>query len=755
LKTTGSDLFDGIILNRTKSGNRHSMTRVTYVDDDGQEYNFQDWLPGIKLDKVGDPPEYANIQYGPGAGTLDMKVLNHRGIYSPDQTTSPWRDLFKRDLEVRIYDGKNVGSLLRESSPVNLARPIDLSDGIDYSATELAINQSAENKYRDDYDFGDTAYAVYEFIPKSWGADTFEEISVTANSAAFEVLVQYGGTDGRKTSAGWTDLGDTVNGTATFTLAKKAPSLRVAISWTLGTWGAGDKVTAISVETSSSYRFLRLGTFLLNDPDFKDPKSPSIGSIKLFGQNAWKRAVSVDINLSDLTTESGGGLYIDELLKRIFDFSNIPYSDSDIPDLSSYGLRTLSSGFGKVIKVGEAVNYLLDIIGKDYILRVNDSNQAVVVERVQEFLGDFVLDFRDYINAQKILRSDRAIQRITIQSEEKEVKPEETLASGSVSGNGTLSWNGQAKDKYFEITNQSGDLALDTITFENSSVSYTTTGSGSFTLTIKGSRFKGVLSGVSFSGTGANDMTVKGDYLGDGIHTYKITINTEGTPDTFDWERDGVSQGTNIPIPESSEYSGEGAEYTLELGVKIQFATLDTHNTGDEFSFVASTETPEYLGEAVDISNMTEKNGRTFLLTNPIIISDTEAKERAQDYVDEYGTPLYEIDIDYYGILSFAEQGDSVVIYSKEFNESRIYQIKSLAHEIKSEVDKRSRVLLVDTGIKLSDQGEIVYNRSWGSVAADIPYNRGYVYNSKDPIGIRYDDVDKSQYTKNVGTGGN
>lgn len=104
----------------------------------------------------------------------------------------------------------------------------------------------------------------------------------------------------------------------------------------------------------------------------------------------------------------------------------------------------------------------------------------------------------------------------------------------------------------------------------------------------------------TFTGSGQNDLTITGynanTSSGEVGRSYKVQIDSQGTPDTFKWSRDGGSnwKATSVGITGSSQI--------LEGDVAITFATTNTHTTGDNWTFTAE----RWTGECSNTSYTTQ-----------------------------------------------------------------------------------------------------------------------------------------------------
>lgn len=89
---------------------------------------------------------------------------------------------------------------------------------------------------------------------------------------------------------------------------------------------------------------------------------------------------------------------------------------------------------------------------------------------------------------------------------------------------------------------------------------------------------------VSFTGTGLDDLTTGGAYTGTNDKTYRIEIQTAGTPDKFRWsDSDGATWNVeNIDIITDA--------ITLNDGVQITFENTTGHTARDYWQFSVSTD---------------------------------------------------------------------------------------------------------------------------------------------------------------------
>lgn len=87
----------------------------------------------------------------------------------------------------------------------------------------------------------------------------------------------------------------------------------------------------------------------------------------------------------------------------------------------------------------------------------------------------------------------------------------------------------------------------------------------------------GTLGSTTFTGSGLNDATYGGNYIGNG-QTYVVQIDGTGTPDTFKWSDDGGStwKATGVHIVAGA--------ITLNHGVTITFAATTGHTSTNHWN---------------------------------------------------------------------------------------------------------------------------------------------------------------------------
>lgn len=92
-----------------------------------------------------------------------------------------------------------------------------------------------------------------------------------------------------------------------------------------------------------------------------------------------------------------------------------------------------------------------------------------------------------------------------------------------------------------------------------------------------------------FTGSGIDDMTSGGTYIGTADKSYRIEIDSAGTPDTFRWSDAGGDTWN------ASGVQITGDNQILNDGVTVEFIHTDGHTLKDRWDFDASIESAFYV----------------------------------------------------------------------------------------------------------------------------------------------------------------
>jgi hypothetical protein len=111
----------------------------------------------------------------------------------------------------------------------------------------------------------------------------------------------------------------------------------------------------------------------------------------------------------------------------------------------------------------------------------------------------------------------------------------------------------------------------------------------------------------SFTGAGLNDLTITGynanTSSGEIGRSYKVQIDSTGTPDTFKWSRDGGNnwKETSVAITGSSQ--------TLEGDIAVTFAATTGHTSTNSWTFSAERWTGECSSSSYTTQSTCEAAG--------------------------------------------------------------------------------------------------------------------------------------------------
>ncbi|MFC1703058.1 hypothetical protein ACFLZO_01190, partial [Patescibacteria group bacterium] len=103
---------------------------------------------------------------------------------------------------------------------------------------------------------------------------------------------------------------------------------------------------------------------------------------------------------------------------------------------------------------------------------------------------------------------------------------------------------------------------------------------------------------VTFTGTGLDDATSGGTFVGSTGLSYRVEIDGTGTPDTFRWSDDGGSTW------DASTVSITGAAQVLNNGVTITFTATTGHTSGDRWDFVTTVTNPLAIQNAAGTQSL-------------------------------------------------------------------------------------------------------------------------------------------------------
>lgn len=132
------------------------------------------------------------------------------------------------------------------------------------------------------------------------------------------------------------------------------------------------------------------------------------------------------------------------------------------------------------------------------------------------------------------------------------------------------------------ITNTAGDAVIDTGNTEILMVTYDGDPADAYLFRVKNGPVTGYgLTEILFTGTGAEDLSwVSQSWNGTGVHTWKVEIDGDGSPNTFKWYYDGGLIASNVNILGASQDLDSGTDI-----ITIYFSSATGHVIGDTFEF--------------------------------------------------------------------------------------------------------------------------------------------------------------------------
>jgi len=497
------------IVQALKGTHLKHVSKVEWYDDDTDTWSEIDDIDGGKQIKVrgqSKRTKYANVNFTPIATSAGFSVLSRNGEYSPKAGTAK-SDILTKNRQVRISLGYKLPSITEVD--------INLSSGYYYyseyasSALKTDSDNSEQNTsyffnneflplydsvFYDSETYTPAAFACYAYDTNSLTEPFLRQIEVAANTD--KVAVFYGWTDTaddneRINSGNFTYAGKTVDGVSKFTISTgtQARYFQVIFIFDAVDWAGGENVTALQIDFDElPPEYFTVFNGFLDDPVFVEPSDGSMPYVNCTARDAWKRAIEIDINLSDVVNEG-----LDDILKNVFDKIGIAYTSSSIANLGSFGLYNFSDGYGGTVKAETIINDIMIIIQngasdyQKYSLWI-DNDIAYLQETpiLTEAVG--VLDYRHYIQANKSEDSGRQIQFYRILNSEKQLDKEEELDSVTDSGTKSVSltWVGKAYITNITVTPSTEWENISLTSIENEQATFQLTGAGSTTIKVYG-----------------------------------------------------------------------------------------------------------------------------------------------------------------------------------------------------------------------------------------------------------------------------
>ncbi|KKK97816.1 hypothetical protein LCGC14_2648960, partial [marine sediment metagenome] len=306
---TPEDTFE--ITQRVKSSQGHSFTQAFYIDDNGDEILFEALQYPVNIKKETKPPRYANVNYEPAVASVTFNAINEEGQFSPKNISSELNDVLVRDRVFKFYDlQKTTLTKPEETKEIFLTESflyftkLDSSNDVILDIANASGNQELFFNDLFDTPYGSVVYGSETYDPQGYfvvtedvGSNKIEKwtgINVTTNSVDADIYWRVGNSEielniKASTTASWNFAGATVDGVKTISInIENAKTLQVAVIFRAPAWDSDIKVSKVELSFIPLIEKILIGTFFLDDPNFKDRASPSLSVVGVTGRNAYK-----------------------------------------------------------------------------------------------------------------------------------------------------------------------------------------------------------------------------------------------------------------------------------------------------------------------------------------------------------------------------------------------------------------------------------------------------------------------------------
>jgi len=136
---------------------------------------------------------------------------------------------------------------------------------------------------------------------------------------------------------------------------------------------------------------------------------------------------------------------------------------------------------------------------------------------------------------------------------------------------------------------------------------------------------------------------------------------------------------------------------------------------------------PTVEAEYINLENQVDKKGVNITIENPYFVSgtDTDVKDIAEGFGDDYGTPDVEIGNLVYPYLNLIDDlNDPILIWSRLFFDDDIFAITGKSYRWSEKPNDGTNYKMIDTGINFSDLSDINYDNKTGLIV----YDHGLIY---------------------------
>lgn len=504
------------IINLLIGSNLKTQLKLEW-DNDGTWERIEDLdeKKGVGWSKSAKKYKYAAPTLTPKASQISFNILNRSGKYSVGSGTSV-EGIFDLDTRVRLQAGYIVDDDTQSRTDTITADILhhlkDTSgtlniDGSNYIANDSYFTDLFQTKgdvtYATSNKYTGTAFAIYTRDFEGLNFYSCKSFSITANSDKFsvyfrEVQSKAMAENGLTLSTNWTLAGSSVNGVFNQVVNTKFRFFQVAVYVdNVPSWDSDIEITNVSFTYDTFIEWVYFDVFYLDTPKFTDPQAPQMPTIKCSGRDAYKKIIETDMQLADVNT-----LFLDDILKTILTRANVSFNATSIADLSSFGARTLTSGFDDTVSAEQILEKIMQIITQgtgdrfQMFLEYDDTledNIFHLISKPNLLQTDFVFNYKHYTGIGDTRRNyDKMLSRVTIASGTLKIDERQQLDTQAVTVDSVyvLSWIGNAIYLEFETDLDIGTAVFNITAQTPTSISFSVTNfSTSFTIIVYGSRF--------------------------------------------------------------------------------------------------------------------------------------------------------------------------------------------------------------------------------------------------------------------------
>jgi hypothetical protein len=440
-----------------------------------------DTAKGVDWSESGKKLKYANFALTPLAGIVGFNINNFNGKYSTGSGAVE-EDYFDNDDKIRLSAGYILPTPKdEETTTLNLN---DILGSVkrsyfyrmQYTSGEVdltALNNGTLTHFKDDFTplYDSETYDDSTYTPGAYTVQTYDsggedysivnEFTVTSNSTNGKIYYRGVGSSQALTESNltdWTYAADTINGTVTTSgLSVTKRYLQIAIVYDGVSYSDPDAVSEIGITFQSYVEFVYKSVYYLDTPSFDDPPSPRIAKVFCNGRTSFKRAINSDINVPDMSSSTKTP---DEMIKFVCDQVGIPYTTTSIPSITGFSAINWADGLADIKKADKVLDKVMEKINTEnykmweqYDESEDENILYVQKQEITDLEADGAFSYSNYNNIGSSRKNnDKALQRLTIITDDNVVTAEEQLDQETITttGDTVFSWTGDAEYKRFE-----------------------------------------------------------------------------------------------------------------------------------------------------------------------------------------------------------------------------------------------------------------------------------------------------------------